>query len=192
MKTLTFLTDIGSLLMQLCVCLIPYILPTKDKIPSELQWQLPLALFLISLGYWESFAETRISKRRFLMWFQRGIRSLKKTRPKIYVTASLFKLFVLIATAVYFLPKSIDRRMYLHIFEQIPIGYNDANTRRILGGGHFDEQSDLFRVSYEVYIPLIVQVLSSCICYYTGRIACKVRKTIILFYRKKKVYRFRY
>ncbi len=64
-----------------------------------------------------------------------------------------------------------------NIFERIPIGLNnDVNIRRIVGGGIFDEQDDLFRITYEVYIPLIVQIISSCICYYTGRIACKVRR----------------
>jgi hypothetical protein len=149
----------------------------NEKISGRFQWQLPLALFLISLGYWESFIETRISKEKFLKYFQHGIRALKKTRPKIYVTASLLKLFVLITSAIYFLPKSIDKKIYLHIFERIPIGLNnDANIRRTVGGGIFDEQDDLFRITYEVYIPLIVQIISSCICYYTGRIACKVRR----------------
>jgi len=174
MKALILLTDIASVLMQLCICFIPYILSTNQKIPSEFQWQLPLALFLISLGYWESFTEIRISKQRYLKWFQHGIRALKKTRPKIYVTASLLKIFVLITTGMYFLPKSVDTKLYLNIFQQIPIGFSDTNTRRVLGGGLFDEQEDLFRITFEVYIPLIVQIISSCICYYTGRIACKV------------------
>ncbi len=160
--------------MQLCVCFIPYILPTNEKISGGFQWQLPLALFLISLGYWESFVETRISKQKFVQWFQHGIRALKKTRPKIYVTASLLKLFVLITSAMYFLPKSIDKKMYLRVFEHIPIGMNDVNIRRVVGGGVFDEQEDLFRITYEVYIPLVIQIISSCVCYYTGRIACKV------------------
>lgn len=162
--------------MQLCVCLIPYFLHDK-KYYRNFQWQLPLALFLISLGYWESFVGTRISKQRFLKWFQNGIRSLKKTRPKVYITASLLKIFVLITTAVYFLPKSIDRNLYFSIFEQTPIGENNKNISRLVGKGLFDEQEDLFRMTYEVYIPLIVQILSSCICYYTGRIACKVSGT---------------
>jgi chitin synthase len=185
MKMLIFLTDIGTVLMQLCVCFIPFILSIQEKISSGLQWQLPLALFLISLGYWESFTETRISKQRFFKWFQHGIRALRKTRPKIYVTASLLKIFVLISTAIYFLPQSIDKKLYLRIFDHIPIGYSDTNTRRVLGGGLFDEQEDLFRITYEVYIPLIVQIVSSCICYYTGRIACKVRRISSLFYRNE-------
>ncbi|CAF0891844.1 unnamed protein product [Rotaria sp. Silwood1] len=174
LKVLTFLTDIASFIMQLTVCFIPYILSTKDEFSNEFQWQLPLALFLISLGYWESFIESRISKQRFFKWFQNGIRALRKTRPKIYITASLFKIFVLITTAIYFLPKTIDRKLYLSIFEQTSIGYSDKNTSRVVGGGLFDENVDLFRATYEVYIPLIIQIFSSCICYYTGRIACKV------------------
>ncbi|CAF2375628.1 unnamed protein product [Rotaria sp. Silwood2] len=174
LKVLTFLTDIASFIMQLTVCFIPYILSAKEELSNEFQWQLPLALFLISLGYWESFIETRISKQCLFKWFQNGIRALRKTRPKIYITASLLKIFVLITTAIYFLPKSIDRKLYLSIFEQTPIGYSDRNSSRVLGGGRFDEHEDLFRIAYEVYIPLMIQILSSCICYYTGRIACKV------------------
>lgn len=183
MKTLILLTDIGSVLMQLCVCFIPFVLPTTDKTSSGLQWELPLALFLISFGYWESFTETQMARKRFFKCFQHAIRALKKTRPKIYVTASLLKLFVLITTAIYFLPKSIDRKLYLRIFDQIPIGFSDTNIRRVLGGGIFDEQEDLFRITYEVYIPLVVQVVSSCVCYYTGRIACKVRRIDFIFRR---------
>jgi len=174
LKVLTFITDIASVFMQLSVCLIPYILKTTEQISNELRWQLPLALFLISFGYWESFAETRFSKRHFLKWFQHSVRLLEKTRPKVYITASLLKIIVLITTAIYFLPKTIDRKMYLHIFEQIPIG------ERYNRGIHlFDEHDDLFRITKDVYIPLIVQVFSSCICYYTGRIACKVRSIFI-------------
>lgn len=174
-KTLILVTDIASVFMQLCGFFIPVILSTNAQTSSRLQWQLPLALFLISIGYWEGFVETRvISKHHLFKWFQTGIKALKKTRPKIYVTASLLKIFVLISSAIVFLPSSVDKQAYWKIFEQIPIGYSDANTRRVLGGGLFDEQEDLFRITYEVYVPLIVQILSSCICYYTGRIACKV------------------
>ncbi|UJR10460.1 hypothetical protein I4U23_014664 [Adineta vaga] len=174
MKILTLITDIATVLMQLCVCFIPSILPMKENITGRLQWQLPFALLLISFGYWESFTEIPLSKKRFFTWFHHGIGALKKSRPKIYVTASLLKLFVLISTAIYFLPEGIDRKMYLRIFDSIPIGFRDAATRRVLGGGIFDEHEDLFRITHEVYIPLVVQVLSSCVCYYTGRIACKV------------------
>jgi len=152
--------------MQLSVCFIPYILKTTEQISTELRWQLPLALFLISLGYWESFAELNISK-----WFQHNVKLLKKTRPKVYITASLLKIIVLITSAIFFLPKTIDRNMYLHIFKQIPIGNKFHYEFAI-----FDEQDDLFRITNEVYIPFIIQIISSCICYYTGRIACKVRK----------------
>jgi chitin synthase len=188
MKVLTFFIDIVCVFMQLCVCFIPFVYPTSAKLPSELQWQLPLALLLISCGYWESFAETRMSKRKFLRWFQHGIRALKKSRPKIYVTASLLKITVLILSAMWFLPKSIDINMYWKVFEQVPIGYNDKNTRRVLGSGIFDEHEDLFRITYEVYIPLIVQIVSSCICYYTGRIACKVRRIFCWFRKKKEIF----
>jgi len=161
--------------MQLSVCLIPYILKTTEQISNELRWQLPLSLFLISLGYWESFAEIRFSKKYFFKWFQHNVRLLKKARPKVYITASLLKIFVLITTAIWFLPKSINRNMYLHIFKQIPIG---EKFHRELG--LFDEQDDLFRITNEVYIPFFVQIFSSCICYYTGRIACKVRRRFLI------------
>ena len=178
MKTLIFCTDICSLLMQLSICFIPYLLPNKDRSSNSFQWQLPLALFLISLGYWESFMETRLSKQKFFQWFQHGIRALRKTRPKIYITASLLKLFILIASAVYFLPKSIDRNLYFRVFERTPLGIHRGNIPRVLGGGVFDEHEDLFRITYEVYIPFLVQIISSCVCYYTGRIACKVRRRL--------------
>lgn len=174
MRTLTWLTDIASVVMQLSVFFIPYLLETREKLSTELRWQLPLALFLISLGYWESFTEIRMSKQPFLQWFHHGVRLMKKTRAKIYVTASLLKIVVLIVTAMYLLPKSIDWRMYVDIFKRIPIGYSDLNDRRVTGAGRFDEQADLFRISSQAYLPLIVQILSSCICYYTGRVACKV------------------
>ena len=176
MKMLTWLTDIAAVLMQLCVCLIPYLLETQEKFSTELRWQLPLSLFLISLGYWESFAEIRVPQQSSFQWFYHGMRLMKKTRPKIYVTASLLKIIVLITTAVHLLPKSIDRRMYLDLFKQIPIGFNDMNDRRVTGMGVFDQHDDLFRITSEVYVPMIVHIVSSCICYYTGRIACKVRR----------------
>lgn len=174
LKLLTRLTDIASIFMQLSVCFIPFILETRESVPNELRWQLPLALFLVSLGYWESFAEIRRSKQSFLQWFYHGIRLMKKTRAKIYVTASLMKILILITAAVHLLPKSIDRNLYLRVFQPSPISYSDAMDSRITGRDHFNSYDDLFRVTYEVYIPLIVQVVSSCICYYTGRVACKV------------------
>lgn len=180
MKNLIFCTDICSVLMQLSVFFIPYLLPSKDKSSSSFQWELPLALFLISLGYWESFTETRMAKQKFFKWFQHGIRALRKTRPKVYITASLLKLFILITSAIYFLPKSIDKNLYFHAFDRIPLGINRITIPRVLGGGVFDEHEDLFRITYEVYIPFLVQIISSCVCYYTGRIACKVRQKIDL------------
>ena len=182
MKVLTFVTDIGSFLMQLCVCFIPYVLPRNERYSNEFQWQLPLALVLVSIGYWESFTETRTPKQTPLKWFQNGVRALRKTRPKVYITASLLKIFILITTAIWFLPTPIDRKLYLYVFEEIPIGSSDENAARILGRGLYDQNEDLFRITNEVYIPLIIQILSSCICYYTGRIACKVRKNIAFLF----------
>jgi hypothetical protein len=173
LKLLTFITDIAALLMQLSICFIPYLLPTTAKVSSELRWQLPLALFLISLGYWESFAEIHISKNHFFKLLQHNVRLLKKTRPKVYVSASLLKIIVLIASAIYFLPKSIDRNLYLQIFNQIPMG--DKIHHQL---NHYDEHDDLFRITSEVYMPFIIQICSSCVCYYTGRIACKVRRRL--------------
>lgn len=166
LKILTFITDIASIFMQLSVCFIPYILKTNERISIELRWQLPLSLFLISLGYWESFAEIKSFK-----WLRYNIKLLKKARPKVYITASLLKIIVLITSAIYFLPKTIDRKMYFQIFQYNPIG--DKFQREL---GLFDEQDDLFRITKEVYLPFIIQIISSCVCYYTGRVACKVRR----------------
>jgi len=157
--------------MQLSICFIPYILPETEKISPELRWQLPLALFLISLNYWESFAEINYSKKHFFKLLQHSVRLLKETRPKVYVTASLLKIIVLITAAIYFLPKTIDKNMYLHVFKQIPMG--DKFHHQL---GFYDEHDDLFRITNEVYIPFLIQIFSSCICYYTGRVACKVRR----------------
>jgi chitin synthase len=173
LKILTLITDIASVLMQLSVCLIPYILKTTETITNDLRWQLPLALFLISLGYWESFLETNFSKKHVCKWFQYNIRLLKKTRPKVYITASLLKISVLITSAIYFLPKTIERNMYLQVLQRIPIGeqFHQQFT-------FYDQYEDLFRVTHQVYIPFVIHVISSCICYYTGRIACKVRRKV--------------
>lgn len=157
--------------MQLSICFIPYILPTTAKIPAELQWQLPLALLLISLGYWESFAELNFSRKSIFKWFRHSVRLLQKTRPKVYITASLLKIIVLIASAVHFLPNFIDRNLYSHIFHQIPIGENFARQLNA-----YDPEDDLFRITRSVYIPCLIQIFSSCMCYYTGRVACKVRR----------------
>ena len=171
LRLLSLLTDIAAVLMQLSICFIPYILPTTTKIPAELQWQLPLALLLISFGYWESFAELNFSRKSFFKWFRHSVRSLQKTRPKVYITASLLKIIVLIASAVYFLPNFIDKNLYSHIFHQIPIGEKFARQLNA-----YDPEDDLFRITRSVYIPCLIQIFSSCICYYTGRIACKVRR----------------
>lgn len=177
MKTLTWLSDIATVLMQLSIFFIPYMVETKAPNPTSIRWQLPLALCLISLGYWESFAEIRPSKQHFMQWFHHGIRMMKKTRPKIYITASLVKMIVLILIAFHFSPDSINISTFREIFDHVPIGQNRNSDQRLMASGLFSEQTDLFRSSKEVYIPLLVQVISSCICYYTGRIACKVTKS---------------
>lgn len=174
LKTLTMVTDVCSIFMQLSVCFVPAILSNTNTDMNGLPWILPMSLFLVSLGYWESFIEAVSSKTRFFVWFQHGIRALRKTRPKVYVTTSLLKLFVLILTAVYSLPDSIDRQTYWKIFDRVPIGFSETGTSRILGAGRFESNLDLFHATREVFIPVIVQILSSCLCYYTGRVACKV------------------
>ena len=166
LKLLTFISDIAAIFMQLSVCFIPYILPNADKISSKLLWELPLSLFLISLGYWESFTEINFFKQ-----FRHHVKLLKKTRPKIYITVSLLKIFILITSAISFLPKTIDKQMYLHIFNDIPMGEKFHQNL-----GIFNEYDDLFRMTNQVYIPFLLQIISSCICYYTGRVACKVRR----------------
>jgi chitin synthase len=176
MKPVVWLGDILAAVMQLSIFFLPFMFETQSTMSPALRWQIPLALVLISLGYWESFTEMRPSQQPFFQWFHRGVKMMEKTRPKIYITASLVKMTVLIFTAIHFLPESIDRQLYRNLFKFTPIGSSSGSESSWIGSEHFESNQDLFRVTMKVYIPFIVQIVSSCICYYTGRVACKVKK----------------
>lgn len=156
-----------------------YISKTNNlNVNNEFLFYLFLATFLISLGWWENYAEVRYTTNRLSLFIQSQINSLRKYRSKVYVIVEPIKVACTFLFGYLFLPKYL-KDDYSRFNEQF--NFNTSASPSLPVYEIIDEpmslnniETDIFFTNSGFYWPLIIHVLSSAICFYTGRVACKV------------------
>ena len=117
-RWLKIILDIGACIVQLSVLILwPILLGTilKDSETSKNEyiqnyiWAIPLALFLISVRWWENYVGTKLPKNhgyastryeRLLAFIQTCRKQVRRSRTKLHIVASLWKCGVTILTAM--------------------------------------------------------------------------------------------
>ena len=124
---------------------------------------------LMSLGWWETYAEMRFTTNKFFLFIQDQINNLRKYRSKIYIIINPIKIILTFALGYYFLTQR-QKKHYMNFY--VPIMRNITNAQN-----NDDQQKiliDIFTLNNGFHLPLLVNIISSALCYFSSRLACKV------------------
>lgn len=175
-KFVSVLLDIVAILCQLSVFGIVkydgffYKQKSIDKIQSN--WfllQVILSTLLISLGWWENYTEVRFSTNRFTIFIQNQINDLRKHRAKVYLLVSPVKIVLIFLFGYLLLPAELQKD-----YSKFNLPVNETLKLVV-------KKEDIFLHNTGFYWPVVVHIISSAICFFTARIACKVLMQRVAF-----------
>ncbi len=184
-RFVTFVFDIVAIVCQLSVVvLFKTILaeqrsaqeqlskPQKEVDENMLLIHMGVASLLVSLSYWENFAQVRYTTNKAVLFVQDQINDFRRHNAKIYLLVSPIKVVLMFTFAYAFIPKSVEEQMSFFSkrvnFTQQWSTSNDQQHMR------HHRVGDLFFTHPGFLVPFVIHVVSSMFCYYTARIACKV------------------
>jgi chitin synthase len=134
-----------------------------------------LSTFLISLGWWENFAQVRFTSNRISFFIQTQIMSLRKHNAKIYMVANCLKIVAIFLFSYSLMPIHLSDDLE-HFSQQLNFTNNDNMIH--LANLNLENKeivrADLFYDNFNVYYPMIIHMISTAICFYIGRVACKL------------------
>lgn len=150
---------------------------------GQFNWQLPVAMVLVSLVHWENFIEGDVSIFGMEIKFSKWKKSLHLVREKLYIFVSVWKITWTIVCALFFMGNLTLQMKWPTLSQES--GDNDANLPE------FDIEDNVTALSNSanlagVIIPaeiadnlkhyglLYVQFFSSLACSYFGGLACKL------------------
>ena len=173
-KFITFIFDLVAILSQLSIIFIFKSVPAFDANPVNKDAEknkffyvyIFLSAFLVSFSYWENFTEVRYSTNKVILFIQKNIHEHRKYNAKLYAFITPVKIFLIFALSYFFLPKS-TRKQFFNFNKSLnfsDLSMLDPEIPRV----------DLFFSGSAFYLPFLIHSLSSVMCFYTGRIACKV------------------
>jgi chitin synthase len=165
-RTVTFGLDILAFIAQLSILFLFKLMinyEAKPKTDDMLIINFCVSVVLVSLSYWENFSQVRFSSNKVTLFIQNQINDLRKHNAKIYLLVSPVKVVLIYAFAYVFSLKTVQ-----HKFAIIGKRVNQSELLQ----SHF--KNDLFFLNSGYLIPFIIHIVSSILCYYTARIACKV------------------
>lgn len=174
-KFTTFLLDIASIACQSTIFFVFKMSAQFDSKPFEkvakekdefFMIYLVISALLISFSYWENFSEVRYSTNRATLFIQSQINELRKYNAKIYLFVTPVKIFLIFVFSYLLMPKSVQQQ-----YKNFNVRFNFTDV------SSFDQdvpRVDIFFSQTAFYVPCLVHMLSSILCYYTARIACKV------------------
>lgn len=138
------LLNLVAFLMQISFYFLIFI----PNLPFKNDWSVYVSIFLVSLSYWENFTSERLiaSKQRFVKLSQFK-KSIECARHKTLLFVSIWKICLVLLFALIFHP---------NIFKDADYAFN--NDKRV----------------NEHVIALILNVISSFLCYYFSLLACKL------------------
>lgn len=125
-KLITFILDVAAILCQTSVLIIFKFYPefdsktalgfgrrqrvlVEEKTDMFLLY-MALSAILVSLSYWQNYAEVRFSNLRLTRFVQTQISEIRKYNSKIYVFVSPIKVLLTFAFAYILLPNSVQKQ----------------------------------------------------------------------------------
>ncbi|CAG5126787.1 unnamed protein product, partial [Candidula unifasciata] len=124
---------------------------------SDMSWEIPLSLLLISVKWWENFCDkvSNLLVSSFPFHLSLYKDSLHRCRVKCYILASLWKIGVTFGFAFLLVPnlQMVDKAFADLIYTEKTV-YNGTMPG--------------------TYLPLLVQIASTGLCYYFARLGCKL------------------
>ena len=124
-RFVTFVFDIVAIVCQLSVVvLFKTILaeqrtaqeqlskpPQKELDENMLLIHMGVASLLVSLSYWENFAQVRYTTNKAVLFMQDQINDFRRHNAKIYLLVSPIKVVLMFTFAYAFIPKSVEEQM---------------------------------------------------------------------------------
>eukprot|EP00106_Octopus_bimaculoides_P003471 XP_014770913.1 PREDICTED: uncharacterized protein LOC106869619 [Octopus bimaculoides] len=190
----------------------------SDSILSNMTWEVPVSLILISVKWWENFVDKsiKIGSREFCVKEYKD--TLYRVRVKAYILVSAWKVGLTFGFAFLLMPNLslvhkafgslFQDEVYNYINTTVPTPVHSNGTLKTTGAPIspftgstvteykstqqktinctnvtdvadvtwilcWSKQEDAWR-EFMTYLPLIVQIVSSGLCYYFARLACKL------------------
>lgn len=165
-NVLHIVLDVFSLIAQLSALVIwPLLSQTQNwqnGHSSDLAWSIPASLFLISLKHWENYVDkhTRLGKLGPIVL--RLAKDIKKTRTKIYLMVSFWKICVTFLMMIAFLSMEVDTN---DLFRFDP--KDCANTTI--------SYTQIPSIRLDWVFIWIVNMVAALICYFCARTAIKIQ-----------------
>jgi hypothetical protein len=177
-KMITFIFDILAIVCQASVWVVFIFVKNFDNgLPKKNDFELFLILStsLISLGWWENFAQVRFTTNRVSYFIQNQINELRKYNAKIYLLVNAAKIVCTFMFSYVMMTKNMQEQ-YINFKNQI----NFTANKDLLLTANLNLESkklieeDVFFKNATVYFPFMLHVISTAVCFFTGRTACKV------------------
>ncbi|GAB1605132.1 chitin synthase chs-2-like, partial [Argonauta hians] len=172
-------------------------------IPAPQTWEIPVALILISVKWWENFFDKsiKIGRREFCVKEYKD--SLYRVRVKAYILVSAWKIGLTFGFAFLLIPnlslvsKAFGTLLHKEVYNctnttlpavttlsflQSTVTTNNTFQHRTINcSDPADATNGCCQGTHEdpwwefmTYLPLIIQIVSSGLCYYLARLACKL------------------
>lgn len=152
-----------------------------QELTVSFQWEVPLALILTSLQWWENFAEKDLKISKLSLPLKSIRETFHEVRIKSTIVAGIWKMGIVIGLAYLLvddfqfqfsvaLPKNNETILSVDNTSSSP--NSTIISGNITQGGASLQQTVKF---YAIaYAPAIAQVFSSLLCYYCSKLACKL------------------
>lgn len=148
-------------------------------------WAIPVASFLISFRWWENFVDKR-SSARFVARLADMKDDLRRSRYFTYIFISCWKMTLYFACMLAFLSLTLDN--VLSLFRQLGSAFsnhfiNVIQVRRLGALGDLpdlptasplDDDVQILTSQWTPILAIVVQVLSTLLCYVCAKFACKI------------------
>jgi chitin synthase len=139
-----------------------------------------LSTFLISLSWWENFSQVRYSTNKITLFIQSQINELRKHNARIYLLVNPIKIALMFLFSYMLMPAHLQAQ-YANVGKRTNLTVAQSkelimSTTGITSISAIKEivGKDLFFSYSGFFMPFFIHAVSSALCFYTARIACKV------------------
>ncbi|KAF5272147.1 hypothetical protein FQA39_LY01229 [Lamprigera yunnana] len=173
--TIKFALDILCIFAQASAFIVWPMIENKPTL-----WLIPLAVFLISCGWWENYVSEG-SPIKFLDRLAKSKKTFENSRYFVYIFLSIWKCIVFLVSTIiiiYVKEKSVLFLFtdFVDAFKQHPI--NVTETKSLIGDmidfTIGEEEKIIYSDNLTPVWVFLINIVSSYLCYVFGKFACKI------------------